>query len=90
MYELTCEGCAFNLMVFMGDSLAPALSLSLGLQIAARAARRLMVFQSMILAEVYEPVGMEDCPMSERDRLSHTGWPRMSFVERKLQGDSTN
>ena len=90
VYDLARADESFDLILFMGvlyHLRHPLLALD---AVAARA-RRLVVLQTLTTDgdEPPEPV-REDVAWDERERLSEPGWPRMTFVERRLFGDPTN
>lgn len=89
VYSLARQRECFDLVVFMGvfyHLRYPALALD----IVARKARRLLVFQSLSVRgdEVLEP--SDDGPMMDRARFREPGWPKMAFVEGRFAGDPTN
>lgn len=89
VYEVVRAGERYDLILFMGvfyHLRHPLLALD-GL---AAMAERLLVFQSLTLLEDQVAVPPDDLPFARRDQLSGPGWPRMSFVERRLAGDPTN
>jgi tRNA (mo5U34)-methyltransferase len=89
VHELLYRDERFDLVLFLGVFYHLRHPL-LGLEAAARAAQRLLVFQSLDLPEeeVREPP--ENVPFDQRARLGAPGWPRMAFVERRLASDPTN
>jgi tRNA (mo5U34)-methyltransferase len=89
IYELARAGTSYDLVLFLGVFYHLRYPL-LGLDIAARCTRRQLVFQTMTLVDGDPPLILEDLSMEDRAILSAPGWPRMAFVERKLQGDPTN
>lgn len=62
----------------------------LALELAAEAARRLLVVQSLTLPGA-RPVRLPaDLPYARRRRLADRDWPRAAFVEHRFSGDPTN
>lgn len=89
VYEFGRRGETFDLVLFMGLFYHLRYPL-LGLEVAARCTRRLLVFQSLMLPERDPPRGAADLPLDENAALAQPGWPRMAFVEQRLQKDPTN
>ena len=94
IYHLAKEGETFDLVLFMGLFYHLRYPL-LGLDIAARKVRKLMLFQSLTI------VDEQQCPLTtdyaksladlhNRNALAAPGWPRMAFVEGEFAGDPTN
>jgi len=81
----------FDIVVFMGVLYHLRYPL-LGLDLAASRLRRggVMIFQTLTTPDSWVGSAPEDLPITERRRLIAPGWPRMSFVERKLASDPTN
>ncbi len=89
VYDLARRGERFDLVLFMGVLYHLRYPL-LGLEVAARCTSRLMVFQSLALADANPSAVPSDLTLSQRAALSALGWPRMAFVEKRLQHDPTN
>ncbi len=89
VYQLTELDEQFDIVLFLGVFYHLRYPL-LGLDIAARKARRLFVFQTLSLPgrEVLDPG--EDRDIDDRSAMNEPGWPKMSFIENKLAGDRTN
>jgi tRNA (mo5U34)-methyltransferase len=91
VYDLARSDESFDLILFMGvlyHLRHPLLALD---TVAARA-RRLVVLQTLTTDAKAppKPVRAPNVDWSERERLGDPGWPRMTFVERRLFGDPTN
>lgn len=89
VYDLGREPGDYDLVLFMGVFYHLRYP-QLALDVLARKARRMLVFQTLTAPgdEAVEPP--EDLPLDARDRLGEPGWPRMSFIEHRLAGDPTN
>lgn len=89
VYDLGREEGDYDLVLFLGVFYHLRYPL-LALDVLARKARRLLVFQTLTSPgdEAVEPP--PDLTLDERDALTAPGWPRMAFVERSLAGDPTN
>jgi tRNA (mo5U34)-methyltransferase len=94
VYQLGREPETFDLVVFMGVFYHLRYPL-LGLDIAARKVRKLMLFQSLIIVDEPDRPVITDYAKSladlhNRNALAAPGWPRMAFVEDEFAGDPTN
>lgn len=89
VYELARVAESYDLVWFMGVLYHLRYPL-LGLDIVARKARRMMVFQTMTAPgeDVVDPP--PDMELDQRSRLNEPGWPKMAFIERRLAADPTN
>jgi tRNA (mo5U34)-methyltransferase len=89
----------FDVVIFMGVLYHLRYPL-LGLDLAASRVRPspsnddadggLLVFQTLTTPDGCITPPLDDLPISERAKLVEPGWPRMSFVERRLASDPTN
>jgi tRNA (mo5U34)-methyltransferase len=94
IYHLARELETYDLVVFMGVFYHLRYPL-LGLDIAARKVRKLMLFQSLTVVDRPEGSTTTDfakglADLHNRDALAAPGWPRMAFVEGEFAGDPTN
>jgi tRNA (mo5U34)-methyltransferase len=89
VYDLAGEDGQYDIVLFMGVFYHLRYPL-LGLDIASRLTRRLMVFQTMTIPGMEVYADTSDHPMDERQVLRHPGWPRMAFIEHRFAGDPTN
>lgn len=94
VYGLAGKKDKFDLVVFMGVFYHLRYPL-LGLDIAARKARRLLLFQSLTIPDPGSRVETRDYAasldgLSRRGELAAPGWPRMAFIEGTFAGDPTN
>lgn len=90
VYELAERTERFDLVLFMGVFYHLRYPL-LGLDIVAERVGRLMVFQTM---QMPGPAGGDgtpaNLPIDRREQLTAEHWPRMAFIEHRLQDDPTN
>ncbi|MEX2670977.1 MAG: TIGR04290 family methyltransferase [Phycisphaeraceae bacterium] len=90
VYDLVDRGEQFDLVLFMGVFYHLRYPL-LGLDIVAQCVRKLMVFQTL---QMPGPAATgptpEDIPIHARQPLTDEHWPRMAFIEHRLQNDPTN
>jgi len=93
IYHLAHSEERYDLVWFMGVFYHLRYPL-LGLDIAARKTGRLMVFQTMTVLEPEAPKHADpppaDMPLKERGRIREPGWPKLAFIERRLENDPTN
>jgi tRNA (mo5U34)-methyltransferase len=89
VYELVREREPYDLVLFMGVFYHLRYPL-LGLDIVARLARRLLVFQSLTLPGTQVDAVPPDRPLDDRAALASPGWPALAFVEHRMAGDPTN
>lgn len=89
LYELGRSTERFDLVLFMGVFYHLRYPL-LGLDIVAEKARRLLVFQTLMMPgmDVYPDTG--DREIDQRDAFLEPGWPKMAFIEGRFAGDPTN
>jgi tRNA (mo5U34)-methyltransferase len=62
----------------------------LALDLVRRVTTRLMMFQSMTMPGGSRASVPEDLHLDERDRMLQDSWPKMAFVEHRVDGDPTN
>lgn len=89
LYELAREPETYDLVWFMGVLYHLRYPM-LGLDIAARKTRRLMVFQTLTMPGTDVAETPPDMPLLDRDAMLAPGWPKMAFIEKRLAGDETN
>jgi tRNA (mo5U34)-methyltransferase len=89
IYALAEDAERYDLVLFMGVFYHLRYPL-LGLDIAARKVRRLMVFQSLTSADEEIASAPHDMGLEDRGRLDRPGWPQLAFIEGSMCGDSTN
>jgi tRNA (mo5U34)-methyltransferase len=89
LYHLARRREQYDLVWFMGVLYHLRYPL-LGLDIAARKTRRLMMLQTMTMPGEDAFTPPEDVPLDDREALSEPAWPKMAFIERRVAGDPTN
>lgn len=89
VYDLARNGQTYDLVWFMGVFYHLRYPL-LGLDIIARKVRRLMLFQTLMTPGEEVSESPRDLTLNDRERMREPGWPRMAFVEHRLEGDPTN
>lgn len=89
VYELGREAGDYDLVMFMGVFYHLRYPL-LALDVLARKARRLLVFQTLTLPGDEAVEAPPDLPLDERHALAAPGWPKMAFLEHSVAGDPTN
>jgi tRNA (mo5U34)-methyltransferase len=89
VYDLSRIDEQFDIVIFMGVFYHLRYPM-LALDIITQKVKRLMVFQTMTSPgdDVYIPAA--DISMDERNAMLNNGWPKMSFIEKRLAGDPTN
>lgn len=90
VYEVARDPATYDIVWFMGvfyHLRYPVLALDL----LARKARRLFVFQSLTCPQPERRQALPDnLPYDQRHRLTSGDWPSMAFIEKRLAGDPTN
>ncbi len=89
VYDLGRGAQRFDLVLFMGVFYHLRHPL-LVLDSLASMVDRLLVFQTLTSPDSEQLEVPENLPLLDRDALCARGWPRMSFIERRLAGDGTN
>jgi tRNA (mo5U34)-methyltransferase len=89
VYDLAHDAERFDLVLFLGVFYHLRYPL-LGLDIVTEKVKRLMIFQTLTIPgdEVAEVPADQD--FDDRAPMVAPGWPKMSFIEKKLAGDPTN
>lgn len=89
VYDLAREEEQYDIVWFMGVLYHLRYPL-LALDILAGKTREMMVFQTLTMPgdEIMEVE--EDYSLNDRDKMLEKGWPKMAFIEKKLNGDPTN
>lgn len=88
VYELGRSGERYDLVLFMGLFYHLRYPL-LGLDVAARMARRRIVVQSLMMWGEAR-IDTRGYGLETRHVLGAAGWPKMAFVEEAFEGDPTN
>jgi tRNA (mo5U34)-methyltransferase len=89
VYDLARETERYDLVVFMGVFYHLRYPL-LGLDLAARLTRRLLVFQTLTMPGEDVYMDTHDRDIHDRAALLDPGWPTMAFIEQRFAGDPTN
>jgi tRNA (mo5U34)-methyltransferase len=89
VYELARLEEQFDVVLFLGVLYHLRYPL-LALDIVAERARETLVLQTLTMPgeEIAEPP--DDLRLSEREAMLQPGWPKMAFIERRLEDDPTN
>ena len=89
VYELGRTDWRFDLVWFMGVFYHLRYPL-LALDIISARTERMMVFQTLTMPGRVELSVPEDFGLGECNRMLLPGWPKMAFIEKRLEGDPTN
>jgi tRNA (mo5U34)-methyltransferase len=89
VYELWKLQASFDIVIFMGVFYHLRYPL-LALDIVSRTFSQFMVFQTMTMPGEDVSPTIQDMRIVERDLMLEPGWPKMAFIENKLEGDPTN
>ncbi|HEX6563541.1 MAG TPA: TIGR04290 family methyltransferase [Chthoniobacterales bacterium] len=93
VYSLSGWSKTFDCVLFMGVFYHLRYPL-LGLDVAARKAKKFLLFQSLTIPDLEGPVttdrAVDLSGLSRRQELATPGWPRMAFIEGNFAGDPTN
>ncbi|MDT0632607.1 TIGR04290 family methyltransferase [Rubrivirga sp. S365] len=89
VYDLARMDETFDLVWFMGVFYHLRYPL-LALDLVARAAERLVVFQTLTAPGEAAAAPPENLPIDAREQMAQPGWPQMAFIEHRLAGDPTN
>lgn len=89
VYDMAKDTRSFDLIIFMGVLYHLRYPL-LALDIISEKAKNKMVFQTLTMPGE-ESVAIEDnYNVNDRAEMLHPGWPKMAFIESKLNNDPTN
>lgn len=89
VYDMAKDHRRFELIVFMGVLYHLRYPL-LALDIIAQKANNLMVFQTLTMPGEKAPIVQENYTINDRKEMLQPGWPKMAFIEHKLNNDPTN
>lgn len=89
VYDLARDSQTYDLVWFMGVFYHLRYPF-LGLEIVARKTRRLLMFQTLTAPGEQVVMPEENLSLDDRQQLNQPGWPKMSFIERRLADDPTN
>ena len=89
VYDLARMSDSFDVVLFLGVLYHLRYPL-LALDVVAEKTGGLLVLQTLTMPgeEVIAPP--DDLRLAERDRMLEAGWPKMAFIERRLEDDPTN
>lgn len=89
VYDLARTKQAFDLVLFMGVFYHLRYPL-LALDTVASRTNRKLIFQSLSMPgdDIFNP--KEDYTIDEREVMLEPGWPKMAFIEKKMNQDGTN
>jgi tRNA (mo5U34)-methyltransferase len=89
VYDLARDENEYDLVWFMGVFYHLRYPM-LALDILASKVKRYMVFQTLSMPgdEIYQTP--DDLPIHQRVVMQKEGWPKMAFIEKRLQKDPTN
>src|SRR5690554_3170811 len=89
IYDLAEMEIAFDIVWFMGVFYHLRYPL-LGLDIVAEKTKKMMIFQTLSMHDESVLEVTEDYNINDRDKMNEPGWPKMAFIEKRLNGDLTN
>jgi tRNA (mo5U34)-methyltransferase len=89
VYDLAHLEEAFDVVLFLGVLYHLRYPL-LALDIVAERVRDLLVLQTLTMPGEDAVDPPDDLGLHERDRMLEAGWPKMAFIERRLEDDPTN
>lgn len=89
VYDLAREDQQYDIVWFMGVLYHLRYPL-LALDILAKKTKKMLVFQTLTMPGEDHFAVQEDYQINERDKMLEPGWPKMAFIENKLNGDPTN
>lgn len=89
IYDLANLDRAFDLVIFMGVFYHLRYPL-LALDLVSDHVKRLLVFQTLTMPGDKMMDVPEDVSLNDRDHMLDPGYPKMAFIEHRLNGDPTN
>jgi tRNA (mo5U34)-methyltransferase len=89
VYDLAADPSKYDLVWFMGVLYHLRYPL-LGLDIVARKTNKLLVLQTMTMPGEEALETPPDMGLTQRHLMQDAGWPKMAFIEHRLEGDPTN
>lgn len=89
VYDMARDSRTFDLVIFMGVLYHLRYPL-LALDIITEKANNLMVFQTLTMPGEKSVVIQDNYNVNDRKEMLHSGWPKMAFIENKLNNDPTN
>lgn len=89
VYDLARIPDEFDVVLFLGVLYHLRYPL-LALDIVAQKVSDLLVLQTLTMPGEDVAAVPEDLSLAQRELMSASGWPKMAFIERRLEGDPTN
>jgi tRNA (mo5U34)-methyltransferase len=89
VYELARLRRTFDVVLFLGVLYHLRYPV-IALDIVAEKVRDLLVLQTLTMPGEDVAAAPEDLRLEQRELMLGPGWPRMAFIERRLEGDPTN
>lgn len=89
VYDIAKLGQTFDLIWFMGVFYHLRYPL-LALDIITQKVNRMLVFQTLTMPGEEVLAVSADYSLNERNSMREQGWPKMAFIEKKLNNDPTN
>jgi len=89
VYDLAGSTTSFDIVWFMGVFYHLRYP-TLAMDILAEKTREMMVFQTLTMPGDGEYNYQEDYNINDRESMLQPGWPKMAFIEGKLNQDPTN
>ena len=89
VYDLARLPDTFDVVLFLGVLYHLRYPL-LALDIVAEKVDELLILQTLTMPGEEAIAPPEDLRLDERGRMLEPGWPKMAFIERRLEDDPTN
>ncbi len=89
VYDLPSLQQPFDLVLFLGVFYHLRYPL-LALDLVTSVTNGTLYFQTLTLPQEGQPECPDNITILERERLVHSAWPKMAFIEKSLEGDPTN
>ena len=89
VYDLARLPDTFDVVLFLGVLYHLRYPL-LALDVVAEKVDELLILQTLTMPGEEVFAAPDDLRLDERDRMLEPGWPKMAFIERRLEDDPTN
>lgn len=89
VYDLARTEMQYDLVLFLGVLYHLRYPL-LGLDIVSRTARKILAVQTMTMPGMEVIENTDGLSLDDRSSMTRPGWPKMAFIEHRLQDDPTN
>ncbi|HET9954802.1 MAG TPA: TIGR04290 family methyltransferase [Polyangiaceae bacterium] len=89
IYELATTSRTWDIVLFLGVLYHLRYPM-LGLDIVSRCVGKTLVLQCLTAPGEEIEFAPSDFPLLDREPLTRPGWPKLSFIEKKMAGDQTN